>query len=196
MTLNQFVAKNNGKAIDFDGYYGAQCWDLAAFYDRDVVKGKGMPTGNGCACGCYKNFLNPLPKFYKRIPHVKGNKPVAGDLIIWNCNLPNSGGCGHIAVVLSSNKTSFVSFDQNWGGKYCHKVVHDYRYVIGYLRPRKNIEAVQTKTPKPITYKVKKGDYLYKIAGLFKTTVGKLRKLNPQIKDPNKIKEGQKIRVK
>ena len=49
--------------------------------------------------------------------------------------------------------------------------------------------------PKPTYYTVKKGDNLSKIAKLYKTTVEKLVKLN-DIKNPNLISVGQKIRVK
>jgi len=37
---------------------------------------------------------------------------------------------------------------------------------------------------------------LNKIAGMFKTTVAKLRALNPKIKNPNYIKVKDKLRVK
>lgn len=45
-------------------------------------------------------------------------------------------------------------------------------------------------------YTVKKGDTLSGIAKKYKTTVAALVKLNPQIKDPNLIYIGQKIRIK
>lgn len=48
----------------------------------------------------------------------------------------------------------------------------------------------------PEYYIVKAGDKLAKIATSHKTTVANLAKLNPSIKDVNKIYKGQKIRVK
>jgi LysM repeat protein len=52
------------------------------------------------------------------------------------------------------------------------------------------------KVSKPKYYIVKSGDYLNKIAGMFKTTVAKIMKLNPKVKNPNYIKVKDKLRVK
>lgn len=56
------------------------------------------------------------------------------------------------------------------------------------------------KSPAPIpvtgnTYVVQRGDTLRKIAAKFNTTVDALLKLNPEIKDPNKIYTGQRLTV-
>jgi len=143
MSVDQFVIKYNGKSIDVDGKYSSQCWDLAALYGQKVAGNITLPTGNGCACGVYSNFLAPLPKYYTRIKNTVSGLPKKGDLVIWRCSLPASGGCGHIAICLSANYSSFVSFDQNWGGKYAHKVRHywsrDGRYVVGWLRPTRKV---------------------------------------------------------
>ena len=60
--------------------------------------------------------------------------------------------------------------------------------------------AVQAKVnellKKPVYYTVKKGDTLSSIARTYKTTVAKLKSLNPAIKDVNKIYVGQKVRVR
>jgi len=196
MTLNQFISKYNGESVNVDKMYGPQCWDLAAEYSRSVVGVPGskfpfgLPTGDGRAAGVYYNFTSPLPKYYQRIARNSGVVPKPGDIVVWHYSLPNSGGSGHIAIVLSANKTGFVSFDQNWGGQYAHKVSHSYSYVAGFLRP------ISRTTVTPIYYTVKAGDYLYKIASTFKTTLSKILNLNPKIVDPNKISVGQKIRIK
>ena len=31
MTYQEFKSKYDGKYVDYDGYYGYQCWDLAQF---------------------------------------------------------------------------------------------------------------------------------------------------------------------
>ena len=136
MTVDQFVRKYNGKAVDVDGYYGAQCWDLACRYTLDLYKFY-LPTGNGCACGCYTLFRDPLPKHFNKVAYKSGRVPKKGDIIVWSCSMPRTGGCGHIAIVLSASTRSFVSFDQNWGGMYAHKVNHNYSYVMGWLTPKK-----------------------------------------------------------
>jgi hypothetical protein len=78
---------------------------------------------------------------YDRIANDHNNPnqvPQPGDLIVWGPSLPNSGGAGHIAICLSANPgaASFVTLDQNWGGKYVHEVTHNWSYVVGWMRPR------------------------------------------------------------
>ncbi|TCJ93396.1 UNVERIFIED_ORG: peptidoglycan L-alanyl-D-glutamate endopeptidase CwlK [Anoxybacillus amylolyticus] len=62
------------------------------------------------------------------------------------------------------------------------------------IKPTSAVEAVRSK-PTPQTYTVQKGDTLEKIAKKFNTTVAALQKLN-NIKNPNFIRIGQKLRVK
>lgn len=61
---------------------------------------------------------------------------------------------------------------------------------------KKLVKPKKVSKPKAVYYTVKSGDYLYKIAGMFKTTVAKIKKLNPKIKNPNYIKVKDKLRVK
>lgn len=53
-----------------------------------------------------------------------------------------------------------------------------------------------TTTSEPVYYTVKAGDTMSKIAKKYNTTLAKLKALNPNIKNVNKIYVGQKIRVK
>lgn len=62
------------------------------------------------------------------------------------------------------------------------------------IKPTSAVEAVRSK-PTPQTYTVQKGDTLSKIAKKYNTTVDALQKLN-NIKNPNLIRVGQKLRVK
>lgn len=77
-----------------------------------------------------------FPDQYERIPNTPDAVPQAGDIIVWGPNLPGSGGAGHIAVCLQPllGTGTFISVDQNWGGKTVHKVTHNYSYVVGWLR--------------------------------------------------------------
>lgn len=65
---------------------------------------------------------------------------------------------------------------------------------------RLRAEANKFKNAKTVTnkrfYVVRNGDYLNKIARMFKTTVGRIMKLNPKVKNPNRIKAKDKLRVK
>jgi len=61
---------------------------------------------------------------------------------------------------------------------------------------QKLVKPKKVSKTKPKYYIVKSGDYLNKIAGMFRTTVAKIRALNPKIKNPNYIKVKDKLRVK
>lgn len=73
---------------------------------------------------------------YDYIENTATAVPQPGDIIIWGSALPGSLGGGHIAVCLLPlpGTGTFISVDQNWGGKTVHKVTHNYSYVVGWLR--------------------------------------------------------------
>jgi LysM repeat protein len=59
--------------------------------------------------------------------------------------------------------------------------------------PSQSIEPTPTPVPTPATYVIQKGDTLSKIATANGLTLAELMAANPEIKDPNKIVEGQQI---
>ena len=89
MTYQEFKNKYNGKYIDFDGYYGPQCWDLAQFYFSEVLN---LPSSILSGCGQVKNMLvrpkiDVLLQYFNEVPV---NAMYPGDLCIWSTN--------HIAI--------------------------------------------------------------------------------------------------
>lgn len=67
------------------------------------------------------------------------------------------------------------------------------------VTPKKAVVQKQVVTTKKVTavyHTTKKGEYLILIAGKYGTTLSNILKLNPNIKNPNLIFIGQKIRVK
>src|SRR6187549_561590 len=132
----QFVNDYNGRqGVSFDGVpaNAGQCVQPVGFYVRDYLH---LPVYYADAVYWYTNFQNsPLKNNFTRVANDPNQLPQPGDIIIWNGNLPNSGGAGHIAVYLSAFAGGFVSFDSNWGGKYCHQVSHNWSYVLGWLHP-------------------------------------------------------------
>lgn len=98
MTYQEFKNKYNGKYIDFDGYYGPQCWDLAQFYFSEVLN---LPSSILSGCGQVKNMLvrpkiDVLRTYFNEVPI---NSMCPGDVCIWSTN--------HIAI-----------FD-HWDGRNC-----------------------------------------------------------------------------
>lgn len=127
MTLQEFINKYNGQYVDFDGYYGPQCVDLAQFWSKNL----GGPQFTGDAADIYGQGS----PFYTSIPNTPDAVPVPGDIVIWGGAL--NGGPGHIAVFVSGNSSSFSSFDQNWPlNSPCHIQYHNYNYVVGWLHPK------------------------------------------------------------
>jgi len=125
MIIEEFFKKYDGKFLDYDKAFGAQCKDVFSAYNKEVVGNPNYIYGdakdmlvNGEASGVY----------------VKVDTPQLGDVVIWGTQM---GQWGHIAIFKSGTKSSFVSFDQNYPlGSNCHFVNHTSRGVIGYLRAK------------------------------------------------------------
>ena len=104
LTYSEFKNKYNGKYIDFDGYYGAQCWDLAQYYMKEVLN---LPTSILSGCGNVKNMLvNPkLSVLLQYFDEVDVHDMHQGDLCIWSSN--------HIAIFDHWDGRSCWYFSQN-----------------------------------------------------------------------------------
>lgn len=133
MTFQQFIETFNGKYIDFDGAYGAQCMDLAHYYCVQVL---GLTDPRILAApssrDVYLNFLTVTGhEYFDKIDNTPTGVPKEGDIVYWT-NAPY----GHVAVFVEGNSNSFRSFDQNFPtGSPCHIQNHTtYANVIGWLR--------------------------------------------------------------
>src|SRR5664279_3768354 len=131
--LDQFTTDYNGKTnVSFDGIpaNAGQCVQSVAFYVRDYLH---LPVFYADAARWFTDFeSSPLVGNFQKMandPNDANQVPQPGDIIIWNGNLPNSGGAGHISVFVSAFSGGFISFDSNWGGKYCHFVSHNWSYI-------------------------------------------------------------------
>lgn len=98
MTYQEFKNKYNGKYTDYDGYYGAQCWDLGQRYFVECLN---LPESILSGSGLVSNMLYPPKKdlLLKYFDEVPVTAMVPGDVCIW--------AKGHIAI-----------FD-NWDGNTC-----------------------------------------------------------------------------
>lgn len=131
MTLKEFITKWDGKLCDYDGAYGAQCVDLYRQYCKEVLEVPQSPPVIG-AKDIWDNYVKELVAFNNTPEGI----PVEGDIVIWG-----SGTYGHVAIFIEGDVNRFISFDQNYpDGTSCHKQVHSYSGVLGWLRKRCIIE--------------------------------------------------------
>lgn len=104
MTYTEFKNKYNSKKVDYDGAYGAQCWDLGQYYFTKVL---GLPASVLSGCGLVSNMLKGkkfelMKKYFDIIPKDKIQQ---GDVVIWNY--------GHIAIFDSKKNGVNYYFSQN-----------------------------------------------------------------------------------
>lgn len=135
MNYSEFVAAYNGKSIDYDGVYGAQCVDLIKLYLDKVF---GITPGSwGNAKYYWIDYAkhSELVNAFTRISNTASFVPQQGDIMVWDGN--KGSGAGHIAICTGEGTTSyFYSYDQNWSGKTMQREKHDYDDVYGVLRPK------------------------------------------------------------
>ena len=137
MTLEEFVKKYNGKKVDFDNAYGAQCVDLFRQYAKECL-GIKEHTGPCATSGGAKDlFLDydkmPVEKKYFTRSKSKAYQP--GDVLIWDRTEKNQ--YGHVAIFLAYLGNSVLVFQQNGitqAGAEIQVWTRD--NLLGYLRKR------------------------------------------------------------
>ena len=136
MTLDEFVNIYNGKKIDYDGRYGAQCVDVFRQYCKDVLA---IPHTGGVvgAAELYTKYdTMPLEqKYFERVPYKAGMLPEAGDVVVFGATQTNQ--YGHVAIVLDATTEEMSVFEQD-GFKQTGAHVGSWKYarVLGFLRKR------------------------------------------------------------
>ena len=109
MTYQEFKEKYDGKYIDYDGYFGNQCWDLGQQYFTECL---GLPPSVLSGCGMVSNMLYPpkreeLDKYFDEV-NVGNMYP--GDVCIWDYG----NGVGHIAIFDHWDGVNCWYFSQNY----------------------------------------------------------------------------------
>jgi hypothetical protein len=127
MTFGAWLAASQGRFIDVDGAYGAQCMDLINDY---LVRVAGVPRVGGNAIDLPRN----RPQGFTWIPNTPTNMPSWGDVIVWGSNVTvGTGPYGHTAVCVLADSMHLLSMDQNWPtGHATQLVYHGYAGVIGW----------------------------------------------------------------
>lgn len=142
MTVNKtkaqadvYLKKLKGYWWDFDGAFGAQCFDLANMYWNHLTGGqlygyyaKDIP---------FVNNFDGLATIYENTPSLL---PQKGDIVVFHKGYGQ--GCGHLGIVWSANINNFVSLDQNWWGgaqnnpcEVAQLITHYYDNPMYFIRP-------------------------------------------------------------
>ena len=109
MTLDEFVKEYEGKKVDYDGYYGAQCVDLVRLYIR-LVWGLPQPKNIISAYEAYTHWLR-CGNGFNEISWKSITKIARGDIIVFPPTDTNPHG--HIAIVLDVTNDEVLCFEQN-----------------------------------------------------------------------------------
>ena len=140
MTLDGFIEKYKGKSVGYpnDNYYKGECLSLVKWYIKEVF---GIdPPASGCnGARCYWSiFPSPLDNIFEKVPNRPDLVPKRGWVAVWDGSV--GGGAGHIGIVADdkATKSTFNSFDSNWGSKTAQIVTHNYNNVYGFLVPKGN----------------------------------------------------------
>lgn len=117
----------NGKSLDQDGYYGAQCVDLIRYYY--LYLGNSPVQGNGCDYA-----TNALPSGWQRIRYYNGFVPQRGDIAVWTYT---TSAYGHVAIVTNANSSMFYVVEQNGSTHVTRMWSYNYSYgtLWGFIRP-------------------------------------------------------------
>ena len=172
MTYQEFRDKYNGRWLDWDGYYGCQCWDLGQIYFIECL---GLPSSVLSGCGLVSNMLYPskrnvLDQYFDEVPTTAMNP---GDVCIWEY--------GHIAIFDHWDGYNCWYFSQNpnpsqvmkitSGGLHAFRLKHkedppktDYINIPPSIEVR-NIYNVDTKKQFNVIKPKKFGGLSYKILG-------------------------------
>lgn len=128
MNLKDFITKYNGKFIDWDGHYSAQCVDLYRQYVNDVWKRPQTPPVKSAFQILDTLDLTQYDKF-------TSGKIEVGDVIIWNNKF---GPDGHVAIIENPiDPKSIVVFGQNDPlGSVSKLSRYNYANIKGWFRPK------------------------------------------------------------
>ena len=186
--VNNFVAEHEGEIVGYPSVsYNGECLSLVKVYIKEVFGINPPPSGSNSAYGYWSNFPSPLDTVFEKIPNTNTSIPNKGDIIIWK---PWTGNpYGHIDICIDDSATvdRFKGFDANWGGRDAHTVEHDYNNVIGYLRPKLEVENDMTDEQKRIL------DFIgNRTEGDVRQAFGALQDLPNLNKEIDGLKESQK----
>lgn len=135
MTRDQalnWMYEQNGQSLDFDGRYGAQCFDYFNYYYQ-FLTGRN-PYSDGYAVEGAKDIWNVPTDLFTKIPndpYAADQLPQTGDILIYNGSW--GGGYGHVEMVLSADQNGVNVSAQNSKGPYVAEEFRPWNRVVGGL---------------------------------------------------------------
>lgn len=138
MTLIEFIEKYQGKKVDFDGAYGAQCVDLFRQYTKEVLgirEHTGPCQTTGGAIDLFLDY-NTMPVEKKYFTRSTNKNWKSGDILIWDKTPTNK--YGHVAILIAVfDNSKFLVFEQNGITQAGAEIrVRDKTGLLGYLRKK------------------------------------------------------------
>lgn len=139
-------------AIDVDKRFNAQCYDLIIDYVLWFTENKIRMWGN--ARDAVQNKLAPYFTWHANTPSYV---PPRGSIGVFTYGTPGYIEFGHIAIVDSANRNTWVAIEQNWnsqGNLAPKKRVDNYFGVAGFWVPNVGktvVQKVKSVTKKAVT---------------------------------------------
>lgn len=138
MKLSEFIQRNIGCKVDFDGLWGAQCVDLFRQYAKECLCIEEPLEGcsvSGGARDLFENYPN-MPKLKKYFVAMKTRNARYGDVIVYGATEKNR--FGHVAIAVSTiDDNTHLVFEQDGFKQDGAKLVErNSASVIGILRYR------------------------------------------------------------
>lgn len=201
ISVQQFTEKYNGKSVDFDKSYGAQCVDLFNYYNAEVVGAPfiGTPKTGG-ARDLYEVDSKARDDNYEVLPPESELK--IGDVVVFG---PPHGRMivngaqvfyGHVAIYVA--KGTFL--EQN--ARKSQQTTLDPSFsvgMLGVLRPKK-FTSIQAPQAAPINnnaqagHTIVDGDTFWGLEERNGWPHGTLQQLNPNI-NPKELAIGSRIAI-
>lgn len=139
--FDDYLNSVNGVALDVDGNYGPQCWDLWSHYASNLIGVNpwwltGTNSGGGCAshsgftCGIWYGFGANLNRWFTQYGPETAARP--GDVAIWDYGYPATP-YSHVAIVVEDRGGSLFCMTQNPGATHYGQITKN--GLLGYLRP-------------------------------------------------------------
>jgi hypothetical protein len=133
MNISEWITAVNGRPIDVDGAYGAQCWDLWSHYAQNVwgVPQSETNTTDGYAASVYTTKYDQSQVLRDTFVREGADySPVYGDVAFWGCD-----GWNHVAIVTACDGGTITCMSQNPTNA-VSTTFNRYEGVIGYFHPR------------------------------------------------------------